>query len=434
MPSNRINKTPSGDYKATFIDYDEWLAFELPANQTPQTNMVCLSPQEIMLLQSAITHLSWRTRWLNLPDAVDLSPIISQLENKLMCNNGCCETVLYCIQNDPDIKQVIVDILNGAGWSNPSDELVAGTEENDLDCVWGGCIRLVAYIASEIEDILDLIDTAVDQIEAVLDYLSPKGWSVGYARGLEIFNGILAIGTAIVRFAMDTAKMDAWACDLFCIITAGETAPYTLTTAKMVEWIDSYQFSANPADIALNLVTRSSASLDLLELISRTEMVKRYQLGLDQCNDDWMTLCDPCVFCTLTDFAIDDGGYSLDVGFAGSYVTGQYWEVTGDPDTSSPGMRISKTIPAITATKITMSYAVKWGSLSVVDRGVAVRAYNNNVLVDEEVVINSGTTSGDVVLEIDPASQIDEIRLTVSAGASGSGAYARILSVEICQQ
>lgn len=281
----------------------DWITFAGMDDGTllPST-MACLTELEASIIVAALTPLSWETRWENLPEGKidEIQALIADIQAKIMCNNGCCETVAYCIRNDAGVQAALNEWAKGEGWGQPAerDFPIAPT---DLDCLWGGISAMVTFMRADFETILDAIDSAASAVEAAGDWM--KLFPAPQARAVsEVFAIVAPIGTATIKATLTQGTLDGMKCDLFCMVQAATNyaPPYKLTLELFLEWLQVYADDTNPLEIGRRSLALCYVGVTLglgiqtFAVLSRRAAIQRYTLNIDNCNDDWNGICDDC--------------------------------------------------------------------------------------------------------------------------------------------
>lgn len=290
-----------------------------------EVGIQCLTQQEVGLILSMLYAAKWPTRWDNF---TGVETLVNGLEEKLV-TALCCDQIMECVRNNPTI--LIDIIINGPTNIYTWDTPIRDKPDNisDIDCLWGGCYAIATHWYAQILDVLDVIDAALNVLDGVSQLLGKfKFFTLPYALALEIFEGVFAIGSTIVRADMDNPEtIEKWACTLFNIIQCGETAPYSF------EWVDLETFydnlsSFSASDQALAFLIHPMPSDRTVYGSSRDMILRRFYVGMDNCSDDWTILCDSCGCGDLggaifVDWQYSGSTYAINV-LRGSYDYGVY--------------------------------------------------------------------------------------------------------------
>jgi len=175
-------------------------------------------------------------------------------------------------------------------WQEPA------AQPDDWDCIWGGCWTWVNYLEDDVDRLLDEYDAAVGMItsfiEAVTGIFGPL---LPFDDLAELFQDLQAATTQWVRSQMTEALKEDYACRLFC--TLYDANRKSFTKADLTAWRSTLNVTSFGVDWMYWLAS---------ELRGDTWHTNRFNIGLNDCSNDWAVLCT-CDFSTFEqtyDFAL----------------------------------------------------------------------------------------------------------------------------------
>lgn len=209
------------NWKGVLFDYD---TYTLQDNDEVQN--VCLSQSEIFLLLSQLDTMSWRTRWIGLPDDEDLS-FVEELINKLTISTNDCGCVMDCIESNASGVSTIVNEENtGTGGENATSVDLGGGNFNlsgcDYDYVFNACTELVQYMIRQIRDTLEILEAATNFAEIAANWLDNFFDVPNLVQAvLDWINYVQDNISEVFEAQLTTALEDEYRCDLFCMYIDG---------------------------------------------------------------------------------------------------------------------------------------------------------------------------------------------------------------------
>jgi hypothetical protein len=300
-------------------------------------------------------------------------------------------------------------------WDYPTADELPGAV-SDLDCLWGGSLNLVNYIVSVASNLADIMDAAATAVDAVSDFivLFPAFNRIAITTALGAIEGGLTIGTAVLRQGFAQEAKEVIACELFCLIRNADNGN-TLTLELYEQWLDivsNHDVDDPPQLWSLGISWVADIARDIA---GRHYAFKQFQLGLNNCENDWEILCNDCVesmWCYEFDFTVSDGEWIAPAGAdRGVWSSGQGWEQSFGNDAC--GAYISKDFARRTVTKVTMTYSLISGNLN---RGGTIFLVDGGIAQDTQPVpLTNGT---DLTLVWEGSETIDNIQLNVNSRSS----------------
>lgn len=204
----------------------------------------------------------------------------------------------------------------------------------DTDVACGMAKYLVAWNDDRFDDLLAMLDTAVDLTEALsnVSLLFPGSGIVVKL----VMDAITAVfGTAVSALRSDVAStlLEDWQCDLWCLLQT-EVAADAVTVKTWATGRRIIETSLG-ADLWLNL----------LYGFTDAEINQRLFVGSTAPSNECATLCDPCeqTGCLVYDFTISDHGW-LPIGGTTEWVAGVGWRKAANAG-SADNVQISYTSP-----------------------------------------------------------------------------------------
>lgn len=291
-------------------------SYEIPASGSQDEPLVCFKVNA-----SWVAHLIGVLDALDQPDAWSgTSTAIEDARGevrKIIANMESCEEVITDIRINDCILEAFIDgvwtpkgditgcIIAVGGdtaderyedrpWDQPNESELPEPVD-DLDCLWGGSLNLVNYLISVAGNVADLMDAAATAADALGDLfvMFPSFSRIGVSAGLGAIEGGLIITTAILRQGFAQEAKEAIACELFCLIRAANNGN-TLTLELYEQWLDivNDHFDDDPQELWSPGVSWIG---DIgRDIAGRHYAFKQFQLGLNNCDDDWMILCTDC--------------------------------------------------------------------------------------------------------------------------------------------
>lgn len=299
-------------YSSSVPDYNRFRL--IPPEEVDETDLVCLKfnvPYDLLSLFHGLLSLGSEINlWREENGKLTPEECVDAWNNLIMSLDCCTPTPdQYRVRSEDcvlmeyrdNVPFQIVD-LRECFSSSVNDEDVydnaepVGDSTAALDCVWGGVDKLVDLLVDRANSLLDILDTAISNLEALSKYLSTIGFVVPSARWIELGELVGSIVVTVARvWINDTANQDAIKCDLFCLIRGNGG---TLTSEILQDWIDNIQPDIPPYEPGQTAMRLTALSYP------RQFLFGRYALAYnDQCGDDWLLLCQ-CEDC----FRIEDFG------------------------------------------------------------------------------------------------------------------------------
>lgn len=289
--------------------------------------LICLSEKDRYVLGQALRQVRWYTRWWSLGGASpvpDTNDIADRLEPK-MSTDSCidiCEIMIECIENTPELQQLIAQYALGAsaGYQDPEDPSILSSNvfENttggcDDDSIFGMTTGLTDLMNNVSEDILEVIQAAPNAIARLGDLIEaiPLIGEAPADDALQLMEKIAEDIAQGYESAYTVALRDEIRCDLFCIaqedceLTFEEIRDYF--QSKLTNSVSNLSMEELVRDIFENNWIGIQTVYIMHFLILETMIFGGDALGIDKnkliqqvsalYNDpdsDWMALCDPC--------------------------------------------------------------------------------------------------------------------------------------------
>jgi hypothetical protein len=209
------------NYKGVLFDYNTYTQ-----QDTSETQNVCLNQSEIFLLLSQLDTMTWRTRWIGLPDNENLE-FVEELINKLTISSSDCDCVVDCIESNAGSVTTIVNEENtGTGGDNATTVDYGGGNFNtngcDYDYVYNACKELVAYMIRTIRDTLEIIEASTNFLEIVANWLDNFFDVPNMIQAvLDWINYVEDNIIEVFEAQLTQALEDEYICDLFCMYIDG---------------------------------------------------------------------------------------------------------------------------------------------------------------------------------------------------------------------
>lgn len=184
------------------------------------------------------------------------------------------------------------------------------------DNVWGGCVALMDYIDERLDEVLTRVEAGLDIADIgfqLLD-LNPVWELLPVNEILTMIADLISAGAAAIRAEMTAENREELACDLFCILYSDDRL--VMTEDDMNAWRNgSYPIISSVGKWAYMRVAKA--------LPMRT-LMKRYELGTNNPDGDWLVLCECGEFDWIKVFRADveDSELLLFSDYAGEFLPG----------------------------------------------------------------------------------------------------------------
>jgi len=236
-----------------------------------------------------------------------------------------CTEVAECIDGSETIREIIREIIKetttgggGTGGGRGLGVGVTSLAECHPDNVFGAVTGLVNYQIQAIRDALELLETATNRAEFILDWL-------GDSLVIMPIIGTIANWVAWVQdnisenfeAQLTTALIDEYRCDLFCLyqendcagLTSSQIAQYYLDRVGGVDLLENLEDLLNffitgeftgtqivdvmmAGSIAMMVVDLNWIPFVTIPTLYSLDMI--FSLSADDPSNDWTVLCDPC--------------------------------------------------------------------------------------------------------------------------------------------
>lgn len=284
----------------------DWNKYKLPVigSFDPDDRLVCtvIIPRVYSRLFFGLASLLQEVYVYPDNDAFTPEQLVDVYNNdvEVICM-GICDLVLDCINSNQAVRDAIQDLVENNFPEAQNDESVFDNAipvenvKDDLDCLWGASLELTKLLLQRTAALLDFLESAVNALSGLTDFLSTVGTVIPYARWLELGGLVANVAVAAARLWVDDlATEDSLACELFCRIRANGGVLDTSVFESWVDWVQSDTPPYLPGQTAFRITALS---------YPRQSLFGRYVLAYDdQCSNDWQSLCS-CSNCVLiTDF------------------------------------------------------------------------------------------------------------------------------------
>lgn len=294
-------------YPSNIPDYNVFRVSTLDSVDTEDIlPLVFVAPRKLIPFIIGQASILCEVNAWNERGALTSEDMVDLFCNEVIMSTDICSLVAACIRDNEAVRDEIREIIDGAGAGRAPGSFEDQTAANDLDCVYGGCVALIDYLFSELERILDILDTSADIAEGVADFL-PTSSSLVISRVVfEAFGFIAGIGTAIVRSSLSIANRDRLACDLFCLIVSQGGVGYVVTNETLLSWVQNLDDGTYPDAVIQYLLNGIVIVIteDPIPLIDPTTLINYYILGTNDCSADWLSLCTCSTWSHTYDYTV----------------------------------------------------------------------------------------------------------------------------------
>jgi hypothetical protein len=270
----------------------------------------------------------WRTRWINPPSQDILDATVSEVEHILMseCNLTIgqvgCDIVLYL--NGEPISSFTLDgescgLLGGADGlgGGPYSQTAEGTYEEKRTALFSGAMALLRYCSEAIADLFDLMETLLEIGKAATVWMETvPGLDLSPAYEiLEAADAIVELEQSVFEGSDSPEYREGESCKIMCWCVENE---FTFDETVIDLWLaDLYE---------RYLLPPSPFYYEFVRTVTPRALIDRFVLGMNDDDEDWMSLCDECgVICGVLTFDDSEGDlpYEIDSGTL---------ETNGNPD------------------------------------------------------------------------------------------------------
>lgn len=196
-------------------------------------------------------------------------------------------------------------------WISPT------TPTTNWDNVWGGWWSLVNYAEDDVEQFLDEVEAAGSAVSAFLEFvLNLVNPEADLEQVVEFFDDASEAGLAFIRAQLTEELKEDLACRGFCAMYSTDETVFS--QAVFDDWVAGMDRNALLAE---NYYARQ------LLIRGATWASQRYNIGLNNPDHDWATLCG-CGWQHVFDFTAGQQGWvSFNFGLGDTvYTAGVGWE------------------------------------------------------------------------------------------------------------
>lgn len=396
-----------------------------------------------MLQESNDGGESW-TDWADITECVNASYIGSLITDNLSLQQLIAN---YSLESSIDPTTV-------ENSSNGNTQIINAPSGCDNDNIYGMTLQLVEFINAVNEDILELFVNAVSSMARLGDIIEaiPVIGSLPADDAYQFVESFLDdINQAYESAFTESLKIEL-ACDLFCIaqeqscvLTMWDARNYFANRLSL-----SFQYDDVLTFITDLLVNNylGSFTVDAMYLLffqtlifggemlgqNTDKLARALQAMVNDPDPDWETVCDECPEYFLYDWLDgngnpESGNWEIVVGTYEASPERIIQEVTTSPSTL---VYLRIYVPAGMTTTI-QSFEAGYAKNTNAMRDTVVRIYDDlNVIVSQQVVSASGTTSGLMVLP-DNVEMTEGYRMEFACATDGlpSTYFARLTSLHV---
>lgn len=287
---------------------------------------------------------------------------------KVIESMSICDDVANCIETSETVQTALSGYLSENGYSGGSSNgseppiplTPSRTQENllpsdytcDNDHMFGMSRYVVQTLNSGTEQMLEILEVLTNPAELIsvfVDNFEATSWAGG---GLEFAAWIQDQLIEYYNASYSDTVEDTLACAIFCqikddcemtlddIIAAYEplifsTPPDTDDWLEILDWLISLTFNISVNTVAtfhyfiLQALRFGGNALSFSAGLRSFQLIA--QLGKNETDDTWLTLCDDCAtgWCNLFDFTLSDQSFGLTYPSRpyGIYVAGTGWQL-----------------------------------------------------------------------------------------------------------
>lgn len=302
------------EYNATDLD----LSTLDTVNQTGLVAYVIeMTPQQVRQFSSALTAGAD----LIYPDE-QINVIAPWLKARTM---AICKQLAECIETSDAVEAALADLIEQSVIINQAIQALGNgaapaTQASSDDSLWGASLSLAKWVQNSIVDTAEGVIATAELFEAVAVAVGITGvGDILIDNVIDFVGNVIATGAPQIVGEADTASLETLACYIFNRIRCFENNTYNFDALK-----------DNLNDLALGLGTLKpnyyAALIAFFNLNAPTAFYRYWRIGLDDPDNDWSLLCDPCGnLCTDYDFTINEQGWYTEGTVTAVYNAGLGW-------------------------------------------------------------------------------------------------------------
>lgn len=299
------------DWKATVADWTHIQAFGTSGK------LACLNDQQRQTLLSFLQVAYWLTRWQNPPDLDTLDAFITGIEDSLMTD---CDFMFTIRQTGCWIELVVGAVvvssfkldaekcgLLNAGGEGTKVVAPGVIEEDKKTALFSGAMKLVIYCQEAILDAFNAIEIEIEIGKAATLWMETVP-GLDLSPAYEVLVACDAFNE-MLESVFESTDTPEWREEFSC---------------KIMCWCveNNYTFDASVIDRCRGYLTDMGIAApdyfysNFIDVASYKALIDRFSLGMNDEDEDWITLCDDCFefFGQVTFDAPEDLDYVLEYG------------------------------------------------------------------------------------------------------------------------
>lgn len=316
------------DWKAVQADWTHVQTFGATGK------LACLNDQQRQALLTFMQVAYWPTRWQNVPDADTLNAFVSGLEESLMTD---CDYMFSLRQTGCTIELLVAGVvvssvqldaeecgLLNAGGEGTKVIAPGATESDKKTALFSGAMALVIYAQEAILDAFNALEIEIELGKAATLWMETVP-GLDLSPAYEVLVACDAFNE-MLESVFETTDTPEWreemSCKIMCWCVENNYTFDATIVYKWREYLTDMGISA-PDYFYSNFV----------DLATPKALIDRFSLGMNDEDEDWITLCEDCMefFGQVTfddesdlDYTLTYGTVEL-IGNPGNGLQGEDW-------------------------------------------------------------------------------------------------------------